>query len=120
LTEFISFEGDDKLEYYTDQIVHNDAIIKPPFSLEDFLNSNIDDNLILSIEFKRYDDDKALEIYNKEMAFLHIKDLETHEDPKAKKKVIFRMRQIGLTLKQIRAFSGMSAFAVRKAMFPTI
>ncbi|MDX1358364.1 MAG: hypothetical protein R3232_06000, partial [Clostridia bacterium] len=77
-------------------------------------------NLILNIEFRRYDDKKALEIYNKEMDFLHIKDLKTHEDPKAKKKAIFRMRQIGLTLKQIRAFSGMSALAVRKAMFPTI
>ena len=100
--------------------MHNDAIIKPPFSLEDFLNSNIDDNLILNIEFRRYDDKKALEIYNNEMDYLNINDLKTHEDPKARKKVIFRMRQIGLTLKQIRAFSGMSEFAVRKAMFPTL
>jgi REP element-mobilizing transposase RayT len=120
LDELLGFEGDDKLEHFVNQVAHNDNKMTPPLSLEDFMNYPISEKMILKCDYRRYNDSDAYEIYINELTSLHIKDLKTHDDPWCRKKAIFRMRQIGLTLKQIRAFSGLTATDLRKAMFPTI
>ena len=92
----------------------------PPLSLEDFFNYPVKEKIIMKCDYRRYNDSDALEIYKTELDSLKISDLKTHKDLWCSKKAIFRMRKIGLTLKQIREFSGLTAHGLKKAMFPTI
>ena len=118
LEEFVGFEGDDQIVYYANQMICNDNLLMPPFSLEEFLSCPIDDEMVLSLEMKRYYDDEAMIVYNTELDKAGIVDLKNHPVNIDKINVIFRMRYIGLTLVQIRNFSGMSASEIRKVIYP--
>lgn len=120
LEEFVGFEGDDKLIYYLNQVICRNDIITPPFTIEEFLNSSIDDRMVLNVDFKRYYDNEAENIYIKELNFAGIKNLKDHLIPREKAKVIMRLRQIGLTLHQLRKFSNMTALELKDAMYPSI
>jgi len=117
--EFVGFKGDDHLVYYLNQITNNDDKLMPPFKMEDFLNSAIDDNMILKVNLQRYYDDEAMKVYNNELMTNSIDNLLVYSDVICKKRVIFRMRQIGLTLVQIRKFSGMTMAELKSAMYPS-
>ena len=99
-------------------ILNKENLLIPPFSLEEFVNCPIDDRMILSIDLKRYYDEEAKIIYTKELTESGIQDLKSHPNNEEKMRVIFRLRQIGLTLIQIRNFSSMSAQEIRKIIYP--
>ncbi len=100
-------------------MINKNNTITPPFSLEEFLESPIDDRMILGIDLKRYYDDEAKVIYTNELTESGILDLKSHPNVKEKMRVIFRLRQIGITLVQIRNFSSMSAHDIRKVIYPS-
>ena len=119
LEEFIGFQGDDQLVYYVNSIINKDNMLIPPISIEEFVNCPIDDRMILSIDLKRYPDDKAKIFYTNELKQSGIQELKTYLNDKDKMRVVLRLRQIGLTLIQIRKFSNMSAYEIRKTMYPS-
>ena len=118
LEEFVGFQGDYQLVYYVNSILNKENVLIPPFSLEEFVNCPIDDRMILSIDLKRYYDEEAKIIYTNELTESGIQDLKTHPNDEAKMRVIFRLRQIGLTLIQIRRYSSMNTREIRKIMYP--
>ncbi len=119
IEEFVGFKGDDQLGYFVNQIVNNNYKLMPLFTMEKFLNSTIDDTMILGVNMHRYYDDEALEVYANELKSISITDLKNHTEGKEKKLVIFRLRQLGITLVQIKKFSGMTASEIKKAMYPS-
>ena len=59
-----------------------------------------------------------MEIYNRELEKIGISSLKNHKELSEKAKVILRMRQIGITLVQIRKFSKMTVAELKNAMYP--
>ncbi len=117
--EFVGFQGDDKIICYANLMINKNNTLTPPFSLEEFLNSPVDDLMILGVDLKRYYDDEAKVIYTNELMESGISDLKSHRNVEEKMRVIFRLRQIGITLVQIRNFSSMSAHDIRKVIYPS-
>jgi len=119
IEEFVGFQGDDHLVYYINQVTNNDDKLMPPFTMEDFLNSAIDDKMVLKVNLQRYYDDEAKKVYDNELKTNLIDNLLNHADVIGKKRVVFRLRQIGLTLVQIRKFSGMTVAELKSTMYPS-
>lgn len=120
LSEYINMSGNARMIYYANIIIQNSEKVIPKLSWAEFMSKPPEEKLILDVDFTRYYDDEAILIYKKELREHEINNLKNHNNQLARRKCIFRLRQIGVTLIQLRKFSGMSSTEMKKAMFPEV
>jgi REP element-mobilizing transposase RayT len=105
--------------FYHEEIIDrfNEYFKGAMFSFQEFISDKSDDHCILDINRKLYYDSAARRIYDEELQLAGISELDPDGNPTTTGNVVKRLRKIGITYNQLKAFSGKSILKLKDTEF---